>query len=225
VGVTVKTTNIYASGVRPGVIARATDNSNFVAAYWGATGDQLVVEKVVAGTVTTLGWADLSAPSVSVNHSITLTVRASGAWSATFNDTATASGTDSALATGGTLASGKSGIIDHCWSGVADTRTYSNFTVSTPGADATAVYQSQDLRFRQNEILREASGGDVYGTPFQNSQPFQPELTPEGSEGLTNRLLLGSSRFNPDLASAPHPDAFTATVLHTPVYVLGRDES
>lgn len=214
-----------------GVIARFTDANNFVfgGLSWVLSPPSVRIGyylvKVVAGTVSTVAYTAQTLPDTSGTRRVELTVRDSGLVSLAVDGISRVNAHDAVFATGGALASGKSGILDWAISGGTGTRTYSDFRVSIPTAESIALYRSQDLQFRQNEILREASGGGVYGTPFQNSQPFQPELTPEGSEGITNRLLLGTSRFNPDLASHPHPDAFTATIHHTPVYVLGRDES
>lgn len=211
-----------AAGVLMGVIARLTDNDNFLAAVFLPVDKRVYVYKVVAGTASVIGQTGPSGlPNLTAD--IALTARATGTWTVTIDGTTVVSGVDSVLAAGGALASGRSGIIDWYTSPSASTRTYSNFSASIPAAEEIALYQSQDLQFRQNEILREASAGDVYGVPFQNSQPYQPMLTPEGSEGLTNRVLLRTARNNPDATSDPHPDAFTAQILHTPVYVLGRD--
>lgn len=204
-----------------GVIARFVDSSNFIVATRLRVGGVLQVVRVLGGSISTLATV-YDGPTDTGFSELTFRVYASGRYAFFVNGSLRLSGYDAELAPDGDLASGKSGIFDYNPSSTA-TRTYSNFRVSTPAAEQLAISTSQDLQFRTNEIIREDSTGTVYGTPFQNSQPFQPELTPEGSEGVANRLLIGTSRFNPDLASHPHPDAFTATIYHTPVHILGRD--
>jgi hypothetical protein len=210
-----------------GILARFVDSSNFLLAIYASSsagGGTVFVTRMISGSDVSLGSTIISVGCLATK-ALSLTVLSTGAWSLAVNGTTALSGTDSNLATGGTLASGKSGLYDYHDSASASTRTYSNFTVSVPATAQSAIYASQDLEFRPNEIVREIAAGGVYGVPAVSSQPFQPELVPAGSEGITNRLLIGTSRSNPDLGPDTFPDAFTANVWHTPVYDLARSES
>jgi hypothetical protein len=73
--------------------------------------------------------------------------------------------------------------------------------------------------------VREISAGSVYGTPAIASQPFQPELTPAGAEGLTNRILIQTCRNNPDYGPDSVADAFTAAIYYEPTWSFARSVS
>lgn len=111
------TTTAYA-----GVVARYTDASNWLVAFVRIeSGDyqRVEVHKRVAGTVTQLG-AEAGSPvrGSAAWHTLRLQVDADGGWSVWCfpRDGSPGSpvltGSDSALATGGALASGKVGIYD-----------------------------------------------------------------------------------------------------------------
>lgn len=212
-----------------GVIARFTDNDNFVALMVGSparpptTSTQIRLMKVKAGSVTTLG-SNSSFPTAS-SYEADLTIRASGGYRALVNGVEVFTGTDSDLATGGTLASGKVGIIDWYTSASAATRTIADFTVFVPAPEEAAIHSSQDLEFREDTAIRESSAGDYYSTPSGATVTNPPVAVPSGSEGITNRALIMASRFNPDLASHPLADQFTVEALLTPVYALAVSEA
>jgi hypothetical protein len=110
-----------ASPARLGVLARYIDTDNWLRASVRVTsgGRNLVVEKRVAGTVTTL----YSSPSATVGfpntfYTLRLAVGADGTWRLWLFAAGSSpgepyvTGTDAALASGGALASGKVGIYD-----------------------------------------------------------------------------------------------------------------
>jgi hypothetical protein len=79
---------------------------------------------------------------------------------------ATASGTASTLATGGTLASGRSGIIDTNFQYTTPPlRAYDNFVAAVPDAFPPVIYSGQSIQFRHDAALRTNSGGTLYGGP------------------------------------------------------------
>lgn len=202
-----------------GVIARFVDNDNFVAAVLGSTSGH--VYKVKAGVVSDT----LINAGSELSNTLAFTVLASGQWTYTLDGVVVQTGADPDLATGGTLASGKAGIIDWQTSATANTRTYTNFSASALTGATVACYASKSIQFRPDGIIRETSGGGVYGVPSINSQPFQPKLIPAGAEGLTNRGLVFASPSNPDEGPDTFPDALSGTVYSTPVYTFARWES
>jgi hypothetical protein len=209
-----------------GVMLRFVDNSNFVLACVApgpVSGGGVLLIEVISGVQVVLAYAEVPL-TAGVAYTLSATIRATGMWEVSFDGNRLGSGLDSALATGGIFASGKSGLYDWHGSATARTRTYSNFRTSIPASSA-AVYASQDLEFRTNEIVREIAAGGVYGVPSISSQPFQPEITPAGAEGLTNRILFGTSRFNPDLAGDPLSDPGSLAVYYEPTWSFARSVS
>jgi hypothetical protein len=67
------------------------------------------------------------------------------------------------LATGGTLASGKVGIIDLGSSLGASTRYYDQFYSMAPAAEPIVVYSTRSIEFRSNATIRADSTGTYYG--------------------------------------------------------------
>lgn len=72
--------------------------------------------------------------------------------------------TDSDLATGGVLASGKVGFVDHYTSGTAYTRSYDDFVAGSIAANA-ACFASQSVEFSSTGWRREDAAGVVWGDP------------------------------------------------------------
>jgi hypothetical protein len=201
-----------------GVIVRFVDNDNFLAAVKYRGTSRLL--KVKGGTQTELGAGD--AGRTDDQGQISLQVLASGAWELRWNGSKVAGGVDPDTATGGALDDGKSGLIDWYTGGEIRTRTYSNFSVSIPSPEPIVCYAGRSMEFNQNGALREIEAGGVYGSPGIVSQPFQPELTPAGAEGLTNRILIFTSRYSPDKGPDPLSDAFTVQVFYEPTYAFAR---
>jgi hypothetical protein len=72
----------------------------------------------------------------------------------------------STLATGGTLAAGRSGIIDTNFQYTTPAlRAYDNFVAAVPDAFPPVVYSGQSIQFRHDAALRTNSGGTLYGGP------------------------------------------------------------
>lgn len=89
-------------------------------------------------------------------------------------------GRNPALATGGTLDSGRAGIYD-CFVGAdATTRTYDNFAMWVPQTDA-AVFAGRAIEMATDGAYREARDGVSAGivTPFGN-RPRLPQSGPDG---------------------------------------------
>lgn len=184
-----------------GVLLRYTDTSNWAAAiiYGAATSGFGLprILKCVAGTVTgiaipTTGYITLTAgatytlqAAAYANGRVDLHVYANGAL------LSSVSVTDTALATGGTLASGKIGIIDHYTSGTACTRTYEYLVGGTSLSNA-ACYASQSVEFSSSGWRREDASGVVWGNP--GNKEGDPLLVPPGPAEIfikLSRALIG----------------------------------
>jgi hypothetical protein len=101
-------------------------------------------------------------------------------------------GVSTLLATGGTLATGKPGVIDTNFQFTTPpTRTYDNFTAATPDAFPPVLNSGQALQFRHDGTIRSSSGG-TYGEPEYRGSRF---LVPPG----TSRVAVAARRY--DLAA------------------------
>jgi hypothetical protein len=184
---------------QPGLIARFVDSSNYVYAILDATSTPgfLTINTVIAGTITTLASviADslLSFSALSLTR-LTLVVFASGRAIAIAQNldsggqvSAQVEATSTALATGGTLASGKSGIIDTS-AGSGGQLYISDFSVATPPAEPIAIYSGRSMQVRYDDTLRQDSSGTYYGRP--SSYRGSRFLLPPG----TSRVLVKARR-------------------------------
>lgn len=155
-------------GLQMGTIARWTDSSNYLAAYIDDATDTFVVKKVVAGATTVL--ASTSSTVLPGYNQMRLIVFASGRVIAHHRlgsgviakilDT-----TDSTLATGGTLATGKPGFFDQNTVANSPGRYYGNFYVATPVAEPIALYSGRNMEVRHDAIIRQDSTGTYSGFP------------------------------------------------------------
>lgn len=212
-----------AGAAAQGLIAHLTDNDNFIVAYvQNSTGviGVAYVWKVKSGTVSFIRAASFPA-GTTVN--MALTVRATGEWSFAVDGTSRCAGTDADFASG-TLSSGKSGIFDWQTSAAANTRTYTDFSVSIPAPREAAIHPSQELIWGYDgNLTREASAGTYYAYAAGQQGVGVPMLGPAGTEGLSNRLTIASADLNPDYASAGEQyPRLTYAVTHRPAYAIGR---
>jgi hypothetical protein len=98
------------------------------------------------------------------------------------------SGYDTALATGGALASGGYGIYD-AYTGVASlTRRYDDFMVFVPTADA-AMFAGQSLSLEHDRATRENSGGS-FPVTISDRRGRYLKIPPAGPEGRSTRLVI-----------------------------------
>lgn len=182
-------------------IVRRVDASNYLRAgiHGDPSNERFKVVKVVAGVATTLSTTSfLSDLVITTNHRyrIKLVAYASGRWSAVLEDESGAElaalgGSDSALATGGALASGAGGIHDRNNSGSAMTRYYDNVLVRSVIADAV-VYANQSAEHRTDGIFREDAPGAAYGKLVADGD--LPRIPVSGLEGRPVELFLKGSR-------------------------------
>lgn len=223
-----KSSVLPSSFVRMGVAARVVDVNNFVAAWWDASGSlvsgaagtgALLVAKIVAGSATNLLLTRVPVLADTYYATI-LQVDAAGRWyvwrtaqGATVGDPV-ASGQDSALATGGTLASGKVGVYDYWPNATASTRTYDNFAVWAPTPDA-AIFASQSLTLGHDYATRENSGG-TFSTTISERRGRYLKIPPAGPEGRSTRLVVKGFRNDPYTSPDGGIDDISAQLYVTP---------
>jgi hypothetical protein len=97
--------------------------------------------------------------------------------------------TSSALATGGTLASGKPGLRDQNKTAAVNAqRLYTQVAVTTPPAEQIALYSGKSMQVRYDDTLRQDSTATYYGRPpsYRGSR----FLVPVG----TSRVLVKARR-------------------------------
>lgn len=126
--------------------------------------------------------------------------------------------TDSALATGGALASGGFGFGDGAL-GSPGQRRYGPFTVETAAVASVSdavLYASERAELRSDGYYRAAAGGPMSPVPILGDNPRQPV---SGAEGDQVEWLIRPTRG--DFGSIPDSadDAISATVLHRPSWL------
>jgi len=207
-----------------GAIARYTDASNYVRALVqvSAAYTKLAIITRVAATDTQLVLQNQAEP-VPAYYRVRLVVYASGQAHAyfemktgeTFSTVLTAVATSSVLATGGALATGKPGFHDAKVGG-AYTRHYDDFYVGTPPAEQITVASGQSLEVRHDDVIREDSGGTVYGRPasYRGSRFL---VQPAGTDAKTTDVVVHAHRNDLDTVEhTPLADSTQAQVFFTP---------
>lgn len=194
---------LVGGGVHPALIARYANTTNYLGLFFGPDlGPQVQLIKRISDTPTTIDqWqAPEDFPNLlaaSSNITARLYVDADGSWKVWLGvDGATpalvGTGRDSALATGGSLASGKGGFFDINETGGACTRRYDKFKLWTPPSDAVA-FASQSLSIGTDGAFREDSSGAADG-PVTHKIGDNPRLPQSGLEDRTVEVFAKLSR-------------------------------
>lgn len=216
-----------------GLVARYTDQSNYLAAYMirndpNTTFAYMVVVKRVAASNTNLLFAVARPWRIQTDYRVRLQVATTGRWAVWLLEGAEegsapfAQGQDAALATGGALASGKVGIVDWRFTGGAVTRRYDDFAVWVPTEDSV-IFANQSAEFRSygdDPILREDSTGTYWGRPAE-SRGGRLWLPPAGDKGRTTRVVVLARRG--DIETQPSDgvtDAISVQVSYRPRYLV-----
>jgi len=210
-----------------GVVARYTDTSNWVIAHIVLepifTTAYLAVHKRVAGTTTQLG-TTLEFPGRASNVFYTVRFAAfdDGKWYVWFDKQGgplaapVMNGHDSALATGGALASGKVGIWD--WNGGgAATRNIDNVRAWVPSVDA-AVFANRSVELRTDGVFRQDTTGAAY-TPVVPIGAL-PRIPPSGLENRKVELFVKASRGDFDQTPDSGIDDLSARVHYRPSWLI-----
>jgi hypothetical protein len=209
------------------VQARWVDENNFFAAalvFDGFSGWHVMVVKRVA-SVNTYILNDPSsnptyAPSADdVWRTLRVQIDAAGRWSVWAGlqgapPDPIISGVDSALATGGALASGRPGFRDERGTSFTRTRYYDNFLAFVPAVDA-AVYANQSLELRHDRATRENSGG-TFSTSISKVDGNYLRIPPAGPESRTARLVVKGFRHDPYTSQDGGIDDIGAQLFVTP---------
>lgn len=191
----VKFSSATLSTYRFGLLARFVDQSNWVALVLTSTDSyNLYLYTNVAGTV--LPIAKAASPffgATGTAHALRLEIGSDGAYSGYWQDVLVLSGSSPVLATGGVLASGRSGLIDAYTSGTANTRNYDDFSTTTPTLQHV-VDASGAVTLDHDSIAR----SDGTRPPeFEGSYLTCP---PAGREDRTHRLAVKLRRNDIDSA-------------------------
>lgn len=208
--------SVYTSGgsgyLYRGILARYTDANNWLLYHIDeSTGysTRVFVRKRVAGTVTDL----LSASAPLASGTLILIVNAAGTAQVYFSGALIGTVSDSDLATGGALATGKVGIYDADTVGVANARYYQQFAAWVPNADQ-AVFANRSLELQHDRVLRESSAGTTWSRPPVVRGGYA--LLPPGG---TTRIVAKARRN--DVAELPDSaisDSGTLSVDYLPRY-------
>jgi hypothetical protein len=210
-------------------IARYVSGNDYAWARltWG-TPTQFSIGVTVAGVDTTLAYAaKYGVPStVAIRLLCFVSGRVIGMLVDAFGNPITLatssgylSGSHTDIATGGTIAIGKTGFTDQSNGSMALTRTYRAFTAGTPAAEPVAIYSGQTLEFRSDEYLQEDSTGTMYGqAPGRRGSRF---LIPEGGDqGRKSRVAVKVRRNDVDTTTdLGVADSTTVTVFASPRYL------
>ena len=195
-----------------GPVVRYVDASNWLAflfsantVYINSYETWLYVYICVAGTKTLLasqGAGVSGTPALTVSGD----VNASGVYTATISTgtaTRTVTGSHTALATGGALATGKTGFYSET-RGTSGVQTFDSFTASTVPLAVPAIYSGRTLEVTGAETRRQDSAGTMYGRPasYRGSRFV---LNPEGSAGRSTRILAKAWRNDVDLGAEATP--------------------
>ena len=125
-----------------------------------------------------------------------------------------ASGQDSVLATGGTLASGKCGVYDN--GNTSAQRIYDTFWCSAYTTDA-AFYAGQELEIRSDRAIRQDITGSFWVPTSSYTGQYMKVPTPATFDGFDN-VLVKASRNNPANGTDTGIDDIQAQVSITPRY-------
>jgi hypothetical protein len=157
----------YAIGY--GVLARWVDASNFVV-FGSLTGSDSPGIYIYVAGVSTARWDFTTMMADNAWSRLRFVVYPSGVATGYLLDTnngviETGSLTNTALATGGTLANGRPGILDWSNEPTVVTRYYDNFYFGVPAAEPIVCFSGQSIEVRSSETLRKDSTGTYAGPP------------------------------------------------------------
>lgn len=209
---------------RLGVVARFTDTSNWLYAVIRPDEEEaeLRIYRCVAGTIRLMESGYIVGRTGKLGnrwHTVRLAVDTKGhywAWVGNGGDTedetnfdsseATAqvldlayAGQHSSLATGGALASGRSGIYSAQRDDNPSGHLAANWLAFTPTVDA-AIFASQSMEVRHDRVVRENSAGTFWGEKPEYRGDYCT-LPPAGREQRTLRTIVLASQSDPTFGS------------------------
>lgn len=215
--------SVFQSAIALLVAARWVDASNWVG-YGMTTGsDTAGIYVYVAGAL--VARADgVAVTDVNTWARLRLIVYASGVAIGTLLDTnnsviETVTLTSTVLATGGTLATGRPGFLDHSLEPSVITRYYDNFYMATPTPEPVVVNSGRTAEMRSTMAIRSDSTGTYYGDVpgYRGSRFFVP---PAGTRTRKARIAVVARRNDIVVAQDDQiADSTTISALVTPRYV------
>lgn len=207
------------TGVFYGLLARYTNTSNFLVLTINPTGN-LALWKVVGGTPSLVKNSYGYFGAVNFVHKLRLEVDANGAFRAYWQDVLIFSGTDSDLATGGPLASGKRGLFDYHPTATSTTRNYDDFQAIAAPSPNMPLFSGRSCEIAHDHAIREAAAGTNWA-PMARYRGRRLFIPPAGPAGLKTRLVLKDRRTDVDGGVADSADtARSATLYVTPRYLV-----
>lgn len=204
-----------------GIMARWTNSSNYIVAYFGANtgfGGSLNLWKVVAGVSTQLA-AMYASYSVNTYWHPQLSVFSDGSWvlDSTFT---TLSGFDADFATGGALQTGQCGIYDFhsTTEGSTATRGYDDIVITVPPAQPIVINAGRVAEIRFDGAIRQDPTGVYYGlVPYRGARFLVP---PAGDKNRISRVLVKAHRNDIEAALSNNvTDNLTIQTIITPRYI------
>ena len=225
-GIVAAITNPFSQGL----VLRYVDTSNFAIVIVQGTGDivkgasaLIDIVTVVSGTSATVASGTIPAFAIGATapppfRTLQATIDAAGRANAYWGPLGgpyvfIASGSASALATGGTLASGLCGL--YSWEAGVDLY-FDNFWCEAFSGDA-AFYSGRQLEVRSDRANRQNSGGTIWTPPSSYVGQYLRVPTPAFYDGVDN-VLVKASRNDPATSNDPAIDAIEAQVNITPRY-------
>ena len=209
------------SALRQGVVARAASSANAAIAYYRWPVAQLgtVALEHASGGGSTLYSVNAPALVAGSWYTLTLYIDTVGRFYVWLNPQNAQlgdpilTGTDTALATGGTRASGYCGLFDGNSSATPSTRQYDNLRAWAPSLDA-ALYANRQLEVRSSDYRRQDSAGAVWGAPAKDGDYLL--VPPAGPDNRTTEIFVKASRSNPGDGGI---DDIRAALAYTPRYL------
>ena len=199
----------------PVTIARASILRNSTTQAW------LFVETIVAGSRTSTLSPLFTLPLLSY-LTLRLIVFVSGrtlgwVFDSTGATLASLELLSSVLATGGALASGKSGFADGSGTRLVSAY-YDNFYAAIPSAEPVIIRSGESLQVTSDANLRASSDGSTYGKlPSRGSRLWIPQA---GDAGRSTRIAVRATREDPVTAASRNDgDSITAELFYTPRYL------
>lgn len=226
------------SAPQGGLVARYTNTSNYLIAAWIPVGVgtaqwrfRLDLKKRISSTFTTLGSYSLPNNIYPNSHRLGLDVDTDGTVKVLYGSVLSASlttvisTTDSALATGGTLASGLYGFYHENQDSSALQIDVDNFTATVPSTTSTidqpAVFSGRKVEVSHESALTASSDGAyLANTPVREGNYLL--LPPATRNGQKSRIVVRARRddIEEQFADTGLTDNLTATLSVTPRVLL-----
>jgi hypothetical protein len=212
--------------VLQGCVVRYQNTANYLVAEVvpsSSANATVSVYMVAAGVQTLLKSVQNIPRGLSTGYTLRLATNATGGWFVWWGLVGgslplLASGTHTALATGGQLASGAVGVVDTNTSATAVIRVYDNFAAWPFTSDAV-LFANQSAELRTEGMFREDATGAAFG-PVSKVVGDLPRIPPSGVEGRPVQFFLKASRGDFDTLPDTGVDDISARISFRPSFLL-----